>query len=125
MIQNTPGHYGSGVFHYLNRNILYVNANSDVSGSSFGKNFNNISLTTEKSTLHQSAYFEKPASDSGWSGIPSALIGKIFVGYREVLWRNSTHVMVQIIEMYPTPGRVWSSFYNNGTWSGWKSITPQ
>lgn len=39
--------------------------------------------------------------------------------------RNSIHILVEIHELYPVSGRIWSNFYNNGTWNGWRTITPQ
>ena len=103
--------------------ILYVPANADITGASFSKNFLLIGASA-KVAQHQLTYFAKPVVDTDWSGMPSALSGQLWIGYRIVFWRSSNHIFVKIQEFHPVPGRVWSNFYNSGTWTGWKSITP-
>ena len=110
----------------LNSNLLLINADSDTSeGSSFNKNFLLTGSATPGATPQRSAYFSKPADDTDWVNIPTTLQGKLWVGYRQVYRRSSVNILIRIIEMYPIPGRTWNNFYNNGAWTGWKSISPQ
>ena len=110
----------------LNSNLLLINADSDTSeGSSFNKNFLLTGSATPGATPQRSAYFSKPADDTDWVNMPTALQGKLWVGYRQVYRRSSVNILIRIIEMYPSDGRIWTNFYNNGAWRGWKSITPQ
>ena len=110
----------------LNSNLLLINADSDTSeGSSFNKNFLLTGSATPGATPQRSAYFSKPADDTDWVNTPTAIQGKLWVGYRQVYRRSSVNILIRIIEMYPSDGRIWTNFYNNGTWKGWKSITPQ
>lgn len=47
---------------------------------------------------------------------------KGFVGKWEYIYLEANRGMVKITEIYPTPGRVWSNYYNVSTdWGGWKS----
>lgn len=108
----------------VNSNLLYI-PSASTDGSTFGKDFANVSLTNPASPTLQASYFSKPGDDSGWKGIPPELVGKLWVGYRQVYRRSSVNILVQITEMYPTQGRIWSRFYNDGAWTAWKSITPQ
>lgn len=85
--------------------------------------FLNISLKERFNALNRCHYFRQ-SNGTEFEGCPPILKGKEFIGYREVYWYSTINVMVQLREFYPTPGRVWMNFYNNGTWTGWKSITP-
>lgn len=85
--------------------------------------FLTISLQDRFNTLNKCHYFRQPGGTE-FKTCPSALKGKEFIGYREVYWYAATNVMVQLKEFHPIPGRVWSNFYNSGTWTGWKSISP-
>ena len=110
----------------LNSDLLLINAHTDIrNGSTFGKNFMLLSAATPGGTGQISAYFEKPVEDGEWQNTPSTMKGKLWLGYRQVYRRDSDHAMIQIVELYPTPGRNWYNFYNVSTWSGWKTITPQ
>ena len=108
----------------LNSNLLLVNTDAG-DGSPFSKNFMLTGSATPGATPQRSAYFSKPADDTDWVNMPTALQGKLWVGYRQVYRRSSANILIRIIEMYPSDGRIWTNFYNNGTWKGWKSITPQ
>lgn len=93
-------------------------------GSSFSKNFlqvgNAVDLPTQKS-----AFFVKTSADGEWFGAPPELSNKAWIGYRQVFVPNSIHYLVQITEVYPVPGRIWTRYYNpDSSWSDWKSITP-
>lgn len=97
----------------------------DIIGSTFNKNFLNIDTSNKKSGYHQPSYFSMPANREGWTNYPSSLpTDKSFVGLRSVYWRSGSNIMVEIHEMWPVTGRIWTDFYNSGTWTGWKSITP-
>ena len=86
----------------------------------FGKNFLLIKGVDE----NKSSYFEKPTDDSGWSGMPVQMIGTTWLGVRDVYIQDDCHYFVKITEFYPVAGRIWTTFYNIDTWSGWKSHTP-
>lgn len=85
--------------------------------------FLNISLKERFNAINRCHYFRQP-NGTEFEGCPSVLKGKEFIGYREIYWYSPINVMVQLNEFYPTPGRVWVNFYNSGTWTGWKSVTP-
>ena len=85
--------------------------------------FLNISLKERFNAINRCHYFRQP-NGTEFEGCPSVLKGKEFIGYRDIYWYSPINVMVQLKEFYPTPGRVWVNFYNSGTWTGWKSITP-
>lgn len=104
--------------------LLYVNVNSNTSTGGFDKNFLLVNISTVGTESQQTAYFSKPVDDEDWLNIPSDLQGKVWIGIRTVMQRSSIHVMVKVEEMYPVTGRIWYNFYNNGTWTNWKSISP-
>lgn len=85
--------------------------------------FLNISLKDRFNAVNRCHYFRQP-SGTAFEGCPTPLKAQEFIGYREVYWYSTINVMVKLIEFYPMHGRVWTNFYNNGTWTGWKSITP-
>lgn len=85
--------------------------------------FLNISLKDRFNAVNRCHYFRQP-NGTAFEGCPTPLKAQEFIGYREVYWYSTINVMVKLIEFYPMPGRVWTNFYNNGTWTGWKSITP-
>lgn len=90
----------------------------------FSKNFLSLNLGTPDANERITCIFGKDASDSTYSNVPSAAASTTWIGTRYVVMRSSTQAMVKIEEMYPTAGRQWFNFYNNGTWSGWKVLTP-
>lgn len=96
-----------------------------VDGSSFDKNFLAIYLPAHENRLNAANYFSKPAEDSEWRNIPSTMTGKLWLGYRAPQRMGSTNELVVIMEHYPVFGRIWTNYYNSGTWQGWKSITPE
>lgn len=85
--------------------------------------FLNISLKDRFNAVNRCHYFRQP-NGTAFEGCPTPLKAQEFIGYREVYWYSTINVMVKLIEFYPMHGRVWTNFYNNGTWTGWKSITP-
>ena len=85
--------------------------------------FLNISLKDRFNAVNRCHYFRQP-NGTAFEGCPTPLKAQEFIGYREVYWYSTINVMVKLIEFYPMPGRVWTNFYNNGTWTGWKSIMP-
>lgn len=96
-----------------------------VDGSSFNKNFLAIYLPAHENMLNAANYFYKPAEDSEWRNIPPAMSGKLWLGYRTPQRMGATNELVVIMEHYPVAGRIWTNYYNSGTWQGWKSITPE
>lgn len=110
----------------LNQSLLFTNAAS-IDGSSFSYDLLNVTPSLNNTRFQKNAYFSKPVDDSAWKqeNIPTSMKGKLWIGYRIVMKRNSIHILVEIHELYPVYGRIWSNFYNNGTWNGWRTITPQ
>lgn len=108
------------------QSLLFTNAAS-IDGSSFSYDLLNVTPSLNNTMFQKNAYFSKPVDDSAWKQecIPTSMQGKLWIGYRIVMKRNSIHILVEIHELYPVPGRIWSNFYNNGTWNGWRTITPQ
>lgn len=49
----------------------------------------------------------------------------VVLGLWQCFWFDSSHIFVRFTEFYPIAGRIWTNFYNIGSWSGWKSVTPQ
>ena len=96
-----------------------------VDGSSFDKNFLAIYLPAHENRLNAANYFSKPAEDSEWRNIPPAMSGKLWLGYRTPQRMGATNELVVIMEHYPVAGRIWTNYYNSGTWQGWKSVSPE
>lgn len=113
-------------YEELNQSLLFINAAS-TDGSSFSYDLLNVTPSLNNTRFQKNAYFSKPVDDSAWKQecIPASMKGKLWIGYRIVMKRNSIHILVEIHELYPVSGRIWSNFYNNGTWNGWRTITPQ
>lgn len=88
-------------------------------GAGFGKDFLNVDFNTRYAAQNATAAFDKPASDSGWSNIPTTKAGVAFGGIREVLWVNSSFIMVRITEFFPSPDTTWTNYYNGTSWRGW------
>ena len=100
---------------------------ASIDGSSFGKNFLSVNPSVRFDKYKQKACFYWDANTkSDFSNIPTALnsVTGSVIGEREVKYRTDKHILVQVTEMYPVQGRTHSNFYNNGSWSGWKSLTP-
>lgn len=106
----------------VNSSLTFVNAenNPDL----FEKNFLLINASQEHGIAQTTTYFSKPEEDSDWQNVPSTLQGRQWVGIRKVYRRNNTHVLVEIVEMYPVSGRTWYIFYNNEKWTSWRSVSP-
>lgn len=125
---NTQKGYMAGALALkeVNQSLLFTNAAS-IDGSSFSYDLLNVTPSLNNTRFQKNAYFSKPVDDSAWKQecIPTSMQGKLWIGYRIVMKRNSIHILVEIHELYPVSGRIWSNFYNNGTWNGWRTITPQ
>lgn len=111
-IEEGGGYYEGG---YLWGSITRLNSTA-TDGSQFSKNFKNVDTNLLHAPQNAEAFFLKD-SDSGWSNSP---VSGSFGGLRKVIWLDSTHYFVIILETAPTAGRIWIS-YNGGTW---KSMTP-
>lgn len=72
----------------------------------------------------QAAFFNKPENDSEWKNIPTKIKGQRWLGYRKVYQLDSNRVLIEVLELYPIHGRIWTLLYNNGEWSTWTSISP-
>lgn len=98
------------------------------SADTFQKNFLLINTTTEFATSgvnDRASFGWTSETKSEFSGIPTALSSATTaLGIREVIWINTINILVRVVEAFPTAGRTHYCFYNNGTWSGWKTITP-
>lgn len=97
---------------------------SDGDGSSFGKDFLNVERYDSRADENASTLFGISGGSSGWSNLPSAVVGEDWYGYRMVLRCSRVIYGVVILEMNPTPGRIWVNVHNAFGWSGWKSLTP-
>lgn len=110
----------------MQNDLLYQNFVVSTDGSSFNKNLLLIGLNDPKSNYNRNSYFQKPASDDDWLNFPESMNGRLWIGLRIVYRRNNVHALIEIHEMYPIYGRIWSNFYNSDqSWQGWKSITPE
>lgn len=105
----------------LNGKLFYINAISS-DGSDFYKDFCSIDLSDQKGQRNRSYYFDKPESGEGWSNVPSDVSNSEWIGVRNVYYRTNFHVLVEIIEMHPIHGRIWTNFYNSGSWTGWSVL---
>lgn len=106
----------------LNRNLMRINVATDP--TLFNKNFLSLNLGTPDANERITCIFGREAGDNTYSNVPPAMASTTWIGTRYVIMRSTTQAIVKIDEMYPTAGRQWSNFYNNGTWSGWKVLTP-
>lgn len=98
-----------------------------IDGSSFGKNFMMVNPTVRYDQYKQKAcFFWDASTKSQFSNIPTTLnsVTGAVIGEREVFYRSSTHIFIRVTEFYPVPGRQHCNFYNNGSWVGWKTLTP-
>ncbi len=76
----------------------------------------------EKGAVSQKKYaiYQNPNNVGVLDDMPWPLQNIESVVYRDVLYRSQDHILVVLTEGYPAPGRVWTAFYNNGNWNGWK-----
>ena len=117
----------------MNRNLSTANysldtllKDADVNGSAFERNFNRISFEFDNGVNKPSYFVITDTSRSTWTGIPSSMPKSgVIMGYREVYRRSSDNILIKITEMIPVPGKQYYCFYNAGSWSAWKTITPQ
>lgn len=85
------------------------------SGTNFGKDFFNVDASSKYALKNTESYFDKAANDNTWSNVPPTMMGEQWVGIRRVIWVKSNRIMVQIYEMYPHAGRIWSAYRIPGT----------
>lgn len=104
---------------YLWGSLTVLN-DTTTDGSGFGRDFLNVEVNTRYAAKNATAAFDKPASDSGWSNIPSSKVGVAFGGIREVLWVSGSRIMVKLTEFYPYSGVIWTNYYNGSAWAGWR-----
>ncbi len=111
--------------YVLKSDLSYTHYDSR-DGSTFQKDFLKIGGTLNN-PVQKSAYFVKSKEDSDWENAPSQLAEGTWIGFRRVLVPNSVHFLVEITELLPVPGRIWTNYYRKdlSTWGGWKSISPQ
>jgi len=97
-----------------------------ISGSSFAYNLRNVAYSAKVSPVNEPSFFSMNDDNRAqYVNIPNGMpTSGTVVGYREVLYRNSTHILIKITELHPVCGKQYYNFYNNGSWSGWKNITP-
>lgn len=110
----------------LNSKLPHINKVG--SADTFSYNFLLVNTTTEyaASGVNDRATFGWTSSTkSQYSSIPTALSSaNTASGIREVIWINAVNILVRVVEAFPTAGRTHYNFYNSGSWSGWKTITP-
>ena len=95
----------------------------DTTNTPPNNDFLHISLKNRFDAANRCHYFRQP-NGTEYKACPSVLKAKEFIGYREIYWYATKNIMVRLVEFYPIPGRLWTNFYNNGEWTGWKSIIP-
>lgn len=105
--------YTDTVLDRINGNMLMVGYSSS--------SFANQKLRYSISSSNKSQYSNLPVA---YNSISTA------VGIRDVIYLggssdSNAHVLVKLTEAYPIAGRTHYNFLNDGTWSGWKSNTPQ
>lgn len=112
-----------GAVNELNSKTIYIN--SVPTPELFKKGFLYVTPDNKYGPSNKTIFFrQEPGVEI--ADCPEILKSKEFIGQREVFWYGSINIMVRITEFYPIEGRIWTKFYNNGTWSKeWKSITPQ
>lgn len=83
-----------------------------------------VNTEDKNSSKHESSYFYMVDKEN-WKNIPPVLKDEaIVIGIRRVYWKANIHILVEIKECYPVPGRTHYRFYNNGKWSIWKTNSP-
>lgn len=92
-------------------------------GSQFGKDFLAVNRSNPYDVKNTEVEFYRRSVETGWTNSPLGTSATL-LGIRRVAILSSTRCAVTIQEFYPVAGRLWTNFYNNGTWTGWKSITP-
>lgn len=92
-------------------------------GSQFGKDFLAVNRSNPYDVKNTEVEFYQRSVETGWTNSPLGTSATL-LGIRRVAILSSTRCAVTIQEFYPVAGRLWTNFYNNGTWTGWKSITP-
>lgn len=92
---------------------------SGMAGATFSKNFLNVDTNTMYADSNTAAVFSKAANDSEWTNVPASRAAVNWIGYRRVIWISANCILVEILEMAPESGRVWTNYYN-GSWSGWR-----
>lgn len=109
----------------LNSTLALKNTVDENSGVEFAYNFLLVESNNKNSTYHKTSYFSvEPSNESKWNNKPSQMPAGIVIGVREVFYRSNVHILVRLTEFYPVCGRQYFDFYNVGTWSGWKVLSP-
>lgn len=106
--------------------LVYVNLDVSKAGESFTKNLLLINTGNPKDKINATATFYIPKDKNTWENLPSEWgDGSEIIGLREVVIHGTEHAYVKITEFHPHNGRIWSNFFNAGTWSGWKVLASQ
>ncbi len=80
----------------------------------------------EKGVITQKKYAISQSQELGFfDDMPPALIGQMATVYRDVFYKNTINILVQLTELYPVAGRIWTNVYNVGNWTGWACVLPQ
>ena len=103
--------------------------NGTTAGASFGKDFLYLDLSNKIAAANAISLFNKGIQATGWANYPSTLENWSFRGFRIPMIFSTDYAAVILIELTPTPGRIWINVYNGGLtttdkWSGWKYIAP-
>lgn len=83
------------------------------------KNLRHIDLTNPEGIENKKYAVYVPKEMGSNYELPVELSTTESVLYRDVKYRSSNHIMVTLYEAFPRVGRMWATFYNCGTWTGW------
>lgn len=108
--------------------FLHIQTSSQSNFSS-AKNMLLIDNTNKYGANNKSGYFFMDEDDhSEWTGLPPSMPSGTVLGLRNVYPMNigagTENILVEIIEMFPMPGRKYYCFLNYGIWDDWRTVTP-
>lgn len=128
---NTSDKTIPGALNELNNNMVNMNRYDVYKPTSVGdsdfplKSCLEISFSNANSPLNRKYKISQTASGAHLDGLPPTLSEVTCVVYRTAFFSGSTvHTCVKLEELHPNPGRIWYNYYNSGTWTGWKGISP-
>ena len=88
---------------------------------------NSVSFKNLNKNRNGSVYRYFASTGAELSGAPQSyadITGNV-AGYRQEFTQvdsgNVKYSVVQLYEILPNPGRIWTNTYNNGTWSNWRA----
>lgn len=93
-------------------------------GSEINKDILSINLTNKDAVENKNYFFVKNENDNEWLNTPSNRANKLWMGIRYVFYLDSTHILVFIIEAYPSPCTLFAAFFYVDNWLMWRCINP-